>query len=172
MGLANSQQPSANSQQPSASSQQPTANSQTNRLQIIKIEFSRARFNTFARNILDMKNFKKLLVWNKSVELALNVYDIADKLPKDERFGLISQMKRACVSISSNIAEGASRRTDIEKARFTEIALGSAFELETQLIIAKRKSLVSPEEADCVLQEIVELEKSLNSFYRKLRSGL
>ena len=84
-----------------------------------------------------MNNHKDLEVWKKSVELAKDVYEITKAFPKDEIFGLTSQMKRASVSIASNIAEGAARKGQQEFVQFLYIAIGSASELDTQIEIAK-----------------------------------
>ena len=82
-----------------------------------------------------MRDFRKYTVWQDGIKFVKRIYKFSESLPKDEKFGLISQIKRASVSIPSNIAEGCSRNSEIEFKRFLEIALGSAFELETQLII-------------------------------------
>jgi len=83
-----------------------------------------------------MKDFKKLKIWQKGFKIAKDSYKITKDFPSDERFGLISQINRASVSISSNIAEGSSRRSEKDYYRFIEIALGSCFELENQLLLA------------------------------------
>jgi len=80
-------------------------------------------------------NHKKLTVWTKSIELVKEVYSITNKLPSDEKFGLISQIRRASVSISSNISEGASRKSKIERSRYYEIARSSLVEVDTQIEI-------------------------------------
>ena len=84
-----------------------------------------------------MKNFKQLRVWQKGLEIALASYELVQAFPKEERYGLSSQITRAAVSIPSNIAEGSSRSSDLDHIRFMEIALGSLFELETQVLISK-----------------------------------
>lgn len=84
-----------------------------------------------------MHNFEKLLFWQKSIALAKEVYLICADLPKDEKFGLISQIKRSVVSIPSNIAEGAGRNSNNEFNHFLGIANASSFELQTQLILTK-----------------------------------
>ena len=83
-----------------------------------------------------MHNIKDLKIWNKSVDLAVKIYNVTAAFPVEERFGLISQTRRAAVSISSNISEGAGRNTKGEFKQFLGIANGSAYELQTQLIIA------------------------------------
>lgn len=85
-----------------------------------------------------MQTYKDLVVWQKSIELVVEIYRITALFPVEERFGLVSQMRRAAVSIPSNIAEGYARRNKKENAHFVNIAFGSATELETQIIIAKR----------------------------------
>lgn len=82
-----------------------------------------------------MRNFKNLTVWQKGMNLVKEVYFLGKYLPNNEKFGLYSQMTRAAVSIPSNIAEGCGRQSDKEFKRFLEIALGSAYELETQLLL-------------------------------------
>lgn len=78
-----------------------------------------------------MRDFRKLEIWNKGIAIVKTVYAFTADLPKSEKYGLISQMQRCAVSIPSNIAEGCSRNSEIEYKRYLEIAIGSAFELET-----------------------------------------
>jgi len=82
-----------------------------------------------------MRNYKKLDIWKNGIEIVKQVYALSNSLPTDERFGLKSQITRASVSIASNIAEGCSRNSEAEFKRFLEIAIGSLFEVETQLLI-------------------------------------
>jgi four helix bundle protein len=110
-----------------------------------------------------MRDFKKLAIWKKAIELSKEVYLITRELPDDEKFGLLSQMRRASVSIPSNIAEGTSRNSEIEYKRFLEFAIGSAFELETQLVIAHTIGYLNQEEVDKLQNEIVALEKQINA---------
>jgi four helix bundle protein len=88
---------------------------------------------------------KDLEVWKESIELVLEIYAISESLPTEEKYGLISQMKRAAVSVPSNIAEGAARKSTKEFLRFLDIANGSLSELETQLIIINRLNLFDTE---------------------------
>jgi four helix bundle protein len=108
-----------------------------------------------------MHNFKELRIWQKSIDLTVNVYTALSTFPDAEKFGLISQMKRASVSISSNIAEGAGRNSDKEFRHFLSISLGSIFELETQLIISNRLGLVDNETAQELNDRITELQKMI-----------
>jgi four helix bundle protein len=118
-----------------------------------------------------MRNFKNLTVWEKSMELVKQIYLITSSFPDSEKFGLISQMRRCSVSIPSNIAEGTSRNSDLEFKRFLEISIGSAFELETQLLLSKSLSFVNEKEFDECLNLILEVQKMLNGFISKLRKS-
>ena len=91
----------------------------------------------------DMFNFERLEVWHKAIEFADLVYDVTKTFPSEERFGLISQMRRAAVSVSSNVAEGTSRNSRGDYARFVEIACGSLFEVISQLFISRRQGYIS-----------------------------
>lgn len=95
-----------------------------------------------------MHKFKELDVWKKSENLAAKVYRLTKNLPKEDRFGLISQMNRSVVSVASNIAEGAGRNSNGEFKQFLGIAIGSLYELETQLIISKEIEYVSSSDLD------------------------
>ena len=86
--------------------------------------------------------YKELEVWKKSIELVKIIYEICDTFPQNEQFGLTSQIKRAVISIPSNIAEGAARYSNRDTARFIDIAIGSIAEVDTQLIIAKELGYV------------------------------
>lgn len=114
-----------------------------------------------------MKNFKKLSVWQKSMLLTKEVYQIAKHLPSEEKFGLYSQMTRSAVSIPSNIAEGCSRTTDKDFKRFLGIALGSAFELKTQLILVQNIGLIE-ESTNSLIQLVCEVQKMLQGLMKKL----
>ena len=116
-----------------------------------------------------MNRYKELLVWQKSIDLAVDVYQLTEKLPKEERYGLISQINRSVVSIPSNIAEGAGRNTNKEFNNFLGIAQGSSFELDTQLIISNRLNFISNEEyqkielqLEYIQNMVAKLKKSLN----------
>ncbi|WP_445589536.1 four helix bundle protein [Sunxiuqinia sp. A32] len=115
-----------------------------------------------------MHNFKNLKIWQKSRILVKEVFLLTRDFPAEERFGLVSQVLRCAYSIPSNIAEGSGRSTNIEFARFLDIALGSAFELETQLILAsdiKYLAEVKLQEIQVLLQEI---QKMIYSFKMNL----
>ena len=118
-----------------------------------------------------IQSYKDLIVWKKSIELVVEVYHLTDRYPKEEIFGLVSQMRRAVVSIPSNIAEGYGRRSAKEYAQFYSIAYGSALELETQLIVCKELKFISLEQLAKVQPLLEEVLKMLNSMLGKMRQN-
>lgn len=112
---------------------------------------------------------KDLVVWQKSIALACKVYAGTRLLPRDERFSLISQLRRAAVSIPSNIAEGSARRSRAEFIHYLHIARGSLAELETQYLIASRLTLLKDTAA--TLEEIAEVGRLLNGLIRSLAAS-
>lgn len=115
-----------------------------------------------------MRNFQQLLVWQKGMDLVAGVYLLVRQFPKEEVFGLRSQLTRAAVSIPSNIAEGSSRSSAKDYRRFLEMALGSAFEVETQLLIAERVQLAESAATAPLLAVVREEQMMLQSFMRRL----
>lgn len=107
-------------------------------------------------------SYKDLIVWQKSVELAKKIYNLTRKFPKDELYNSVSQMRRAAISIPSNIAEGNGRSHGKEYGHFLSIAYGSALELETQLIITKDLDFAGKGEYDVVEGLLIEVLKMLN----------
>lgn len=113
-----------------------------------------------------MKTYKDLIVWQKSIELVIAIYELTDKFPKEEIFGIISQIRRAAVSLPSNIAEGKMRNGNIEFKRFLLIAFASGAELETQLLISKKLSKTTKldyNKVDSLLEEIMKMLNKLIS---------
>lgn len=108
-------------------------------------------------------SFEKLIVWQKSKDLAVNIYKITNKFPNEERFGLISQMRRCSVSVASNIAEGTGRNSKKDKARFTEIAYASLMELINQLIIAYDLNFITKDQYEVTRKDIEEIGRMLNA---------
>jgi four helix bundle protein len=117
-----------------------------------------------------INSYKDLLVCQKGVNLVKMVYQVTKEFPSDERFGLVSQMRRAAVSVPSNIAEGQSRRTTGEFVQFISHAEGSLAELETQFIIAIDLGFLKSTDAEVILSLIEELQRMLNSLRHKLAS--
>lgn len=116
-----------------------------------------------------LKSYKELIVWQKAMQLVKEVYFLTDKFPRSEIYGLSSQMRRAAVSVPSNIAEGYGRKSPKEYAQFYSIAYGSSLELETQTIIAKELRLADNKDFSKVEQLLKEVSKMLNSMTTRMR---
>lgn len=116
-----------------------------------------------------MKNFKELRIWQKGMEIAIKCFQLTESFPDKERFGLSAQIKKSAISIPSNIAEGSSRRSEKDYARFKEISLGSSYELETQLLIGQKACFGDPELLNQVLIDINDEQKMLLGFGNKLK---
>lgn len=115
-----------------------------------------------------MKDFKKLLVWQKALEITELVFKFSETLPSGEKFGIRSQITRASVSIPSNIAEGSSRDSTKEYAHYLSIALGSSFELETQLIFCSNVKIGNDELNKRIIEENQTCQKMLSNFRIKI----
>ncbi len=117
-----------------------------------------------------MHNFKELIIWKEAMEVAKAIYQASAQFPANEKFGLTSQINRSAVSIPSNIAEGAGRGSDKEFIQFLNIALGSAFELETQLLLANSFGFMN----DLKLKELVErlqkIQRMIDGFKKRLKN--
>lgn len=111
-----------------------------------------------------MRDFRKLEIWTESVILAKKIYQVTNGFPSQEKYGMSSQMTRAVVSIASNIAEGCSRKTSLEFSRFLDIALGSSFELETQIEICKQVDHITQESYQNLLEDLHLLQRRINAF--------
>jgi four helix bundle protein len=117
-----------------------------------------------------MKDFKNLQVWEKSHSLTLSIYESTKNFPKEELFGLTSQIRRAVTSISTNIAEGCGRSSDPDLSRFLQIAFGSACEVEYQLILAKDLKYVDGVTYTDLNRELLAVKKMLASLISKIRA--
>ncbi len=117
-----------------------------------------------------MHNFKELKIWQKSRRFVKDIYVLTRQFPKDELFVLTSQMRRAAISIPSNIAEGSGRGTDKDFLRFLDIATGSAFELESQIYIGYDLNYYSEKELDIYLEKVQEIQKMIYNFKNHLNS--
>ncbi|NCD69239.1 four helix bundle protein [Mucilaginibacter agri] len=115
-----------------------------------------------------MHNFKELKVWKAGIDLSKAVFEITKDFPSSERFGLISQMTRAVVSIPSNIAEGCGRKSNKELYQFLSIATGSSFELETHVILAKEFNYITEEKLQQLSIQIIEIQKMLFGLQKSL----
>ena len=119
-----------------------------------------------------MKTHKDLDVWNEAVSLAESIYIITKQFPKEETYGITSQMRRAVVSIASNIAEGAARHTDKDFCHFLYMAAGSASELDTQVEIAKRLDMADTETLNCLQQRVGKVSRMLQGLIRSVRNRI
>jgi four helix bundle protein len=117
-----------------------------------------------------MQDFRDLKVWQRAHELTLGVYRTTASFPSDERFGLISQLRRSAASVPANIAEGRYRGSDADFGRFLQIALGSAAETEYHLILARDLGMASANDAEQLLAGIEEVKKMLTSLLLKLKA--
>jgi four helix bundle protein len=114
-----------------------------------------------------MQNFKKLLVWQKEHIFTVNMYKISASFPSEEKFGLTNQIRRASVSIESNIAEGCGRNGNKELTKFLYIAQGSAKEVNCQILIARDLSYITKEKSDLLESKIDEISRMLTSLIEK-----
>ena len=118
--------------------------------------------------IKKLKTYRDLLVWQKSMTLVTNIYQLSKKFPNDETYGLTSQMRRCAVSIPSNIAEGYGRSSPNDYIRFLYIATGSLFELQTQIEISLNLKYIIKCDFDIIYESTREIERMLSSLTRKL----
>lgn len=115
-----------------------------------------------------MHRYKKLEFWQRSTQLSVRLYEVTETFPRSEVFGLTSQMRRSAVSIASNIAEGCSRKSNKDFSRFLDIAVGSAYELDTQILIARQIGYIDDEtfttlqsEIDSIIQMTVKFKSRI-----------
>jgi four helix bundle protein len=118
-----------------------------------------------------MKDFRQLKVWEKSHQLALAVYKETKKFPKEELYGLTSQIRRASMSVPTNIAEGCGRNTDKDFARFIQVSMGSASETEYQLILARDLEFISQDSYEKLHNNVEEVKRMLASLLKTLRAS-
>jgi four helix bundle protein len=116
-----------------------------------------------------IRSFKDLIVWQRSMDLAVRIYRITQKLPASEQFGLTSQLRRASVSIPSNIAEGYGRQSTGNYRQFLSISRGSLMEIETQINICDRLKYLAQSDTENIFKEITEISKMLTSLISKIK---
>lgn len=119
---------------------------------------------------MEIKNFRDLIVWQQSRELVQHIYKATSQFPVDERFGLTSQIRRAAVSVPSNIAEGHSRRGRKDYIQFVCIAIGSLAEIETQLLLACDLQFLSAKESEPLMAKVYEIQSMLHGLRKSLQS--
>ena len=119
-----------------------------------------------------MKDFRQLKVWDRAHQLTLAIYQVTATFPRNETYGLTSQMRRAASSIPSNIAEGCGREGDAELSRFCLMARGSASELEYQILLARDLNIIESRQHEQLTQQAVEIKRMLTVFVQKLNAKL
>src|SRR5690606_14291572 len=119
-----------------------------------------------------MHNLKEIIIWKKAIDLSKSVYLLCAELPDDEKYGLINQIKRAVISIASNIAEGAGRNSDKEFLHFLGIAQGFSFELLTQLILCNELNLIEESKTTSIIEKLEEIQKMNYAFQKNLKSKI
>lgn len=117
-----------------------------------------------------MKNFRDLMVWEKAHKLTLEVYRLTKEFPKEEQYGITSQIRRASSSIPANIAEGCGRGSDADLARFLQIAMGSASEVEYHALLARDLNMLNEDNYKRINDQVCEVKRMLASFLQKLRA--
>ncbi len=117
-----------------------------------------------------MRNFRELIVWQKAHKMTLDVYRATASFPKEETYGITSQLRRAASSVPANIDEGCGKNSDAEFARFMQIAAGSASEVEYQLLLAHDLNFIEPASHAKLDSDVNEVKKMLNVFLQRLRS--
>ncbi len=119
-----------------------------------------------------MHNLKELKIWNKAIDLSVAVYKTTVGFPKEEMYGLTSQIRRSAVSIPSNISEGAGRNSNKEFLYFLGIANGSSYELQTQLVISNKLNLITNETLQSLVKEIEEIQKMNYTFQKTINNQI
>lgn len=133
-----------------------------------RLAVSREPLAVSLTRIVFMKDFKKLLIWQKAMEIVAAAYKMVADFPSEEKYGLRSQVTRCSVSIAANIAEGSSRESEKEYRHFLQIALGSCFELETHCLIAIKLGIIDEMHLSDLLKMLEEEEKMLTAFIKTL----
>jgi len=117
-----------------------------------------------------IKNFTDLIVWQRGHRLVIDIYKTTLNFPKDEKFGLIDQLRRASISYTSNIAEGFGRDKPNDKSHFYTMALGSLYEIQNQLIISRDLEYVNSKQCNIMIDECIEISKMCNALIKKVKN--
>ena len=118
-----------------------------------------------------MQDFRKLKVWSKAQDFTVQIYSSTEQFPGSEKFGLSAQLRNACTSIGSNIAEGCGRGSKKDFVRYLNIALGSAFEAESQILLAQRLGYLNESNTSYLIDGIVEIKRMLYSLIRQVKAS-
>ena len=116
-----------------------------------------------------MHNYRELKIWQRSMDFVVKVYEITASFPKEERYGLISQLRSCAVSVPSNISEGAGRGTNKQFKRFLEFSMGSINEAQTQIELAHRVKYLNKEVYDFLIDEALQIYKMILAFYKSIK---
>jgi len=117
-----------------------------------------------------MKTYKDLVIWQKAIDLVTEVYRVTARFPKEELYGLTSQIRRSAVSVPSNIAEGYGRKSTNDYIRFLQISMGSLYELQTQLQIARNLTFIGDTAFQAIYESTREIERMLSSLINKVKA--
>lgn len=115
-----------------------------------------------------MQDYRDVVVWQRSHKLVLEIYKLTESFPSSEKYGLVSQMRRSACSIPMNIAEGRSKSSDKDFARYLDISSGSAGELDYHILLAKDLGMISSNQYDQLYSELIEIRKMLNGFRKAI----
>lgn len=118
-----------------------------------------------------MHNYKNLHIWQDGIKLARRIYEITSRFPANEKYGIVSQMTRAAISIPSNIAEGAGRNSNKDFANFLSIAMGSVFELHTQIVICEQIGYIDSETVKEIDQQIYTLQQQISTYKQRIEGN-
>lgn len=118
---------------------------------------------------MGMHNYRELRIWNRSMDFVVKIYEVSAGFPKEERYGLTSQLRSCTVSVPSNISEGAGRGTNRQFKRFLEISMGSINEAQTQIELAYRVNYIGKENYDYLIDEALQIYKMILAFYNSLK---
>lgn len=118
-----------------------------------------------------MHNYKNLHIWQEGINLARKIYEVTGNFPANEKYGIVSQMTRAAVSIPSNIAEGAGRNSNKDFANFLSIAIGSIFELHTQMTICEQIGYINEETTKQLEQQIYTLQQQITTYKQRIEGS-
>lgn len=118
-----------------------------------------------------MKNYKELIIWKKGIEIVKSIYQVVKQFPPEEKYRVVSQITRAAISIPANIAEGSSRNSDKDYARFLQLALGSAFEVQTYLVVAKEMNMANTSDIEQIEVQLEEEIKMIHKFIKTLTAN-
>lgn len=119
-----------------------------------------------------MHNFRNLKVWQKAIELSTKIYSLTKNFPAEEKFGIISQIRRAAVAIASNIAESAGRNSEKEFCYFLQVSLGSSYEMETQIVIAGNLNFLNDEAFNDTIISITEIKRMISGLQKSMENQI